>query len=210
MSDRPMTPDEFRTATGVDGPTVERLGVYGELLHKWQRSFNLVGRDTLNDPWRRHMLDSAQLFPLLPRDGGALVDLGSGAGFPGLVLAIMGGAAVHLVESNGKKCAFLAEVIRSTGADAEIHQGRIESIRRIEAKTVTARALAPLPRLLGYASKFGYESTRYLFLKGRRWEAELTESQKNWTMTASSVPSLTEPGGVILRLEGLTRRHDSE
>ena len=124
-------PEAFAAACDVSRETLARLELYAELLGRWNRAINLVGKRTLDDLWRRHFLDSAQLLPLLPPLDGrprVLADLGSGAGFPGRVLAILGAVLVHLVESDLKKATFLREVARATGAPASVHAARIESL----------------------------------------------------------------------------------
>ena len=128
--------------------------LYLELLGRWQRAINLVGPATLADPWRRHVLDFGQLLAHLPAPAGPLVDLGSGAGFPGLVLALLGVPEVALIESDRRKAAFLREVARATGAEVAVHAERIEVCTPWPAAVVTARALAPLPRLLPLAEPF--------------------------------------------------------
>ena len=138
-----MGPIEFQAKSGVSRETLERLTIYADLLVKWQAKINLVGPETLADLWSRHMLDSAQLFPLIRPDAKRLVDLGSGAGFPGLVLGVMGAPDVHLVESDARKCAFLREAARLTGTTVTIHNKRIEQVAPLGADVVTARALAP-------------------------------------------------------------------
>lgn len=200
-------PAAFQAATDVSRETLERLETYAALLRKWAPRINLVGASSLDDLWRRHMLDSAQLWPLLPPAAANLVDFGSGAGFPGMVLAIMGQPDVHLIESNGKKCAFLREVARTTGTAVSIHDVRAEALTPFPAAVVTARALAALPILLDYAEPFLTPNSICLFLKGRRFEEELTETQKKWNITYHIVSSLTEPEGGILRLEAVTRVH---
>ena len=125
-----LTPAEFQAASGVPDSVLAGLVAYGGLLKKWQQRMNLVGRGSLDDVWRRHMLDSAQLHGLLPAAARTVVDIGSGAGFPGMVLAIMGGVRVHLVESNRRKCAFLEAVIRETGAGAVVHNARAETLSK--------------------------------------------------------------------------------
>lgn len=200
-----MTPTEFRDATGVSRETLRRLEIYAGLLEKWNRSINLVGRGTIDDLWRRHMLDSAQLFPLIPPEAQTLVDLGSGAGFPGLVLAIMGVPDVHLIESDKRKCAFLREVARQTGAAVTIHAARIDETPEIEADLVTARALANLPELLDLAEKFTSKHSILLFLKGRRVDEELTRARERWNMRARKIPSQTDSDGIILGLEAISR-----
>jgi 16S rRNA (guanine527-N7)-methyltransferase len=209
----PLGPEEFQRETGVSRETLLRLTVYADLLTEWTRAINLVSRASLGDLWRRHMLDSAQLSPLLPRAPArrprAIVDLGSGAGFPGLVLAILGAGDLHLVESDRRKAAFLREVVRETGCPARIHATRIEEMAPVPTDVVTARACAPLAELLGYAYKFpGQVSGRRpccLFLKGRRVEEELTEARKRWKMKVEPFPSRTDPGGTILRIGLLNR-----
>ncbi|MGB1548687.1 MAG: 16S rRNA (guanine(527)-N(7))-methyltransferase RsmG, partial [Alphaproteobacteria bacterium] len=160
---------------------------------------------SLADPWRRHFLDSAQLFPLLPKDTRSLVDLGSGAGFPGLVLGVLGVPEVHLVESDGRKCAFLREVARETGVSATIHIGRIEDLSPWPADVVTARALAPLDSLLSLALPFLDLGAAGLFLKGKSVFEELTEAKKSWKMAIKQFPSQSDPDGVILRLGNVQR-----
>jgi 16S rRNA (guanine527-N7)-methyltransferase len=208
-----LSPEDFGAATNVSRETLARLELYAGLLEKWTRSINLVGRDSLADLWRRHMLDSAQLLPLLPpapvgRER-VLVDLGSGAGFPGLVLAILGAGEVHLIESDGRKAAFLREAARETGVAATIHNLRIEALPAFAADVVTARACAPLSKLLGYAEPFvrsadaGRPGGTALFLKGRRVDEELTDSAEKWKMRVERFPSRSDPEGTILRLKFL-------
>ncbi len=131
---------------------MERLTIYAERLIRWNTRINLVGAASMADPWRRHMLDSAQLVDHLPARATELVDLGSGAGFPGLVLAIISGLRTHLIEADTRKAAFLREAVRLTGASATVHSIRIENLEPFPVDVITARALAPLPALLVYAS----------------------------------------------------------
>lgn len=192
-----------------------RLEIYAALLAKWQPAINLVGRDTLPDLWRRHMLDSAQLaehIPAVGSDGEALTiaDLGSGAGFPGLVLAIMAGDAgrrwqLHLVESDARKCAFLATVARETKTEVKIHTARIEKLAAFPADIVTARALAPLDVLLGYAEPFLMPSSHCLFLKGAAAADELTAAAKSWKMAVEQLPSRSGPAGNLLHIRDISR-----
>src|SRR5262247_2849484 len=147
-------PADLAADVDVSRETIDRLSAYAALLVKWQSRINLVSAATLADLWRRHMLDSAQLFPLLPPNTQAVVDLGSGAGFPGLVLAILGIPEVHLIESDQRKCVFLAEAARVADASPIIHNKRIEQLEGLSAEVVTARACAPLDQLLTYAQRF--------------------------------------------------------
>ncbi len=195
----------FAKLTGVSRETLDHLAKYVELLNSWTRRINLVGRDTLGDVWRRHILDSAQLFPLIPREARRLVDLGSGAGLPGLVLSIMGVPEVHLIESDGRKAVFLREAVRVTGAPAIIHAQRIDRVPVFAADVVTARALAPLSELLAISERFLGPQTVCLFPKGRMVEEELTEAAKAWHIRLDRQPSLTDPSGCILRLEAIAR-----
>lgn len=201
----PMTPEEFAAATDVSRETLERLERYAALLVKWNRRINLVGRATIDDLWRRHMLDSAQLLPLIPDGAGSLIDLGSGAGFPGLVLAICGVENVHLIESDRKKCAFLREAAREAGAGVTIHNRRIEEVESFQADIVTSRALAPLSKLLDMAGPFTAKHSILLFLKGKHADEELTAAAKEWNMRVDQIPSHTDPEGMILRLEAISR-----
>jgi 16S rRNA (guanine527-N7)-methyltransferase len=201
----PLTPAEFAGLVPVSRETLERLEAFAALLTAWNQRLNLVGRGTVEDLWRRHILDSAQLHPLIPPGAETLVDLGSGAGFPGVVLAIMGGPAVHLVESDQRKCVFLREAIRVTGAQATVHPVRIEAAPPLKADVVTARALAPLDKLLDLAQRFLKPDTMCLFLKGRTAAEELTAARESWEMTVEPLPSRSDQTGSILRLTNIER-----
>lgn len=201
----PLTPEAFAELTDVSRETSARLETYLALLTRWQRAINLVGPATLADPWRRHFLDSAQLSRYLPENAHAIYDLGSGAGFPGLVLAIMGQVGIHLVESDLRKVQFLRDVARSLELQVEIHARRIEELPKGCADVVTARALAPLPRLLDLAAPLMGPESICLFLKGRRASDELTEVRKCWRMSAQSFPSLSDSSASVLKLWDITR-----
>jgi 16S rRNA (guanine527-N7)-methyltransferase len=203
--DAPLGAEGFADEFPVSRETLARLGAYVALLERWSGRINLVGRDTLADPWRRHVLDSAQLLPLIPAGAGSLIDLGSGAGLPGLVLAILGVEGVGLVEADAKKCAFLREAARVTETAVRIHHARIEAIRTVTSDVVTARALAPLDRLLPLAAPFLAPGGMCLFPKGARAADELTLARRDWTMVAELVPSRSDPRGVVLRLEQVVR-----
>jgi len=204
-----MTAAEFQATCRVADEALQRLQAHLALLRKWQRAVSLVGVATLKDPWRRHYLDSAQLLPLLPSAAKVVCDIGSGAGFPSLVLAILdhgGGRKYHLVESSERKCAFLREANRITGAGAIIHHSRVEKLPRIFADVVVARAVAPLEKLMDLAIFVLSDHGQCLFLKGKAWRGELTEARKRWIMKESSLDSLSDPTGTILRLEAISRR----
>lgn len=203
---KPLSADGFARAAGVSRETLHRLESYVALLDKWGRRINLVSRASMADVWRRHMLDSAQILGHLPPNCRRLVDFGSGAGFPGLVLAILGVEGVELVESDGRKCAFLAEAARITGARVTIHNRRIEALTPSPADAITARACAPLSRLLQYAEPMWAPHTRMIALKGVHIDKELTAATKYWNMNVERYPSLTDPKAVVLCIRHL--RHD--
>jgi 16S rRNA (guanine527-N7)-methyltransferase len=196
----------------VSRETLKRLEDLVDLLIVSQRRTNLVANSTLDHVWSRHVVDSLQLLPLAP---GAKVfaDLGSGAGFPGLVIAcaLAGqlGAHVHLVESTGKKANFLREAIRITGAPATVHGERIEEFaKKFDGRpdAVTARALAPLPQLLALAAPLLKSGVLGLFPKGQDVEAELTAASKSWSIGYDLAPSKTEPAARIVIVKSLSRR----
>ncbi len=204
----PLGPEDFCRVANVSRETLEPLKLYADLLTKWQARINLVGQKTLTDVWRRHFLDSAQLWRLIGPASASVIDLGSGAGFPGLVLAMLGAprvADVALIESDARKCAFLNEVIRQTGAPARVINRRIETVSLAPAPYVTARACAALPKLLSYAQPLMQEDGTALFLKGARVDEELTEARKEWTMQTVRHTSLSDPSGTILELRDIRR-----
>jgi 16S rRNA (guanine527-N7)-methyltransferase len=195
----------FAEIVPVSRETLSRLEAYAALLTRWSERINLVGRDTLGDLWRRHFLDSAQLRPLVPDGARSLVDLGSGAGFPGLVLAILGMSGVELVEAVSRKAAFLREAARVTEAKVMIRACRIAAVPPHPVDVVTARALAPLDRLIDLARPFLGADTVCLFPKGERAGQELTLARKSWTMSALLHQSVADPRGVVLRLQQVIR-----
>jgi 16S rRNA (guanine527-N7)-methyltransferase len=207
---RPLSREAFGEQLGVSRETLERLTVFLDLLCRWQPAINLVGSATLADPWRRHVLDSAQLAAHVPAEAADLVDLGSGAGFPGMVLALLGVRGVHLIEGDRRKAQFLREVARTTDAPATIHAVRIEQMPGWPAAVVTARALAPLPRLLELADRFLVSDSVGLFLKGKSVERELTDARANWHMVSEMFPSLSGPTGMVLKLRGICRARDRQ
>lgn len=194
---------------GVSRETRERLDIYADLLRKWQRSINLVGPRTIGDLWNRHFTDSAQLLPLLPSALApatrVLVDFGSGAGFPGLVLAILGAGEVHLIESDQRKATFLREVARATGTPVTVHAKRIEQVAPFPVDAVSARALAPLNDLLGFAAPFLRSDSLCLFPKGQMAEDELSAASKTWNMTVDRIQSVTDSSATILRISRVSR-----
>ncbi|MDE2227603.1 MAG: 16S rRNA (guanine(527)-N(7))-methyltransferase RsmG [Alphaproteobacteria bacterium] len=197
-----MTPEGFAKLTGVSRETLERFQAYVTLLTAWNRRINLVGPNTIGDIWRRHILDSAQLMPLLPDEARVVVDIGSGAGLPGLILSILGVPEVHLIESDQRKAVFLREAQRVTGAPVTIHAQRAERLAPLPADAVVARAIAPVDNILLMVDKFLTPYTICLFLKGKGIEQELTRLPSALKMKARILPSRSDPTGRILRLEG--------
>jgi 16S rRNA (guanine527-N7)-methyltransferase len=193
--------------TPVSRETEERLDRYVELLLRWQTKINLVSPSTLRELWTRHVADSLQLIPLAPQ-ARIWADLGSGGGFPGLPIALAGeaGTRVHLIESNGKKAAFLREAVRVTGARAVVHQERAEKFGESCAETVhvvTARAVAPLKTLCDQAFPVLRRGAIGVFPKGQDVDVELTHAAKYWRLDASTVPSKTSPAGSIVVIRSL-------
>ena len=203
-----FSPKEFAARTNVSRETLARLKAYAGLLTDWNARHNMVAKSTLPGLWHRHMWDSAQLLPLIPENARTVADLGSGAGFPGLVLAAMRpGLEVTLHEATTKKCAFLQAAADRMGVRVEIHNARLEDLARQPFDVVTARALAPLPLLLGYAHRFTGPNTVCLFLKGQNVGPELTEASKYWSMKASQVQSQTDASAAIVTVRELGPRH---
>ena len=196
----------------VSRETRERLEIYEALLRRHQRRTNLVSAASLPALWTRHFLDSAQLAPLLADDAsGHTVDVGSGAGFPGMVLAIVDGARRYsLVEANGKRCAFLREVADATGTAVSVIEGRLEApeVRAAlaPAGTIVARACAPLAQLLGLVFPVLESHTYCIFPKGRRYRSELDAARRRWNFRADIVPSRTAAEARILRISDVERR----
>jgi 16S rRNA (guanine527-N7)-methyltransferase len=207
---QPLSPKAFAERLGVSRETLERLTIHLELLRRWQPAINLVGQASLADPWRRHFLDSAQLAPLVPHAVTGGIDVGSGAGFPGMVLALLGVPGLQLIESDKRKAQFLREVARETGAPVTIHAERIEHLQPWPSDVVTARALAPLPRLLQLVEPFLSSDSVCLFLKGGTVAHELTHARVSWHMMAQRLPSLAHPTGVVLKLQGVRRARDRQ
>lgn len=216
-----MTPDEFARLFDVSRETIGRLETYADLLKQWQRTINLVAPKTLDDVWHRHFADSAQLYRLIPEHARELVDLGSGAGFPGLVLAIIGAEQssssdrsdalrVRLVESDTRKAAFLRDVTRRTGIAVDIMSTRIESITNsaslASVDVVTSRALAPLPRLLELSEPLFASDTVGLFLKGKAVNDEIDAEQRTWSFDLALKESVTDADARIAVISHLKRK----
>lgn len=208
-------PEALAGIVDVPRETIDRLSAYVVLLRKWQPAENLVAPSTLGTLWRRHVADSAQLVPLFP-DARTWLDLGSGGGFPGLVVACLvagrPGAHVHLVESNARKCAFLRRVASEAKLPVTVHHGRIETVLRdwrAPVEVLTARALAPLAELLRLAEPVlaaGAPGVRAAFHKGRDFRREIEEATQSWTFDLVNHKSRIDADGVILEIAHLARK----
>ena len=200
----PMSAEDFQIHLNVPRETMDKFIIFSELLKKWQKSINLVSNNTLSDMWRRHFFDSAQLINFIPeRENTVILDLGSGAGFPGLVLSILGVSRVHLVEAVGKKCYFMNHVIRDTGINAIVHNERIEKMTPFPVDTITSRACADIGTLLQLTASFRGEKTECLFLKGERWQEEIQTAQKKYSFNVKKQASKSEESGMVLSLSNI-------
>lgn len=219
-----MTPEQFAETYDVSRETLTKLMAYQALLGKWQKSVNLVGPNTLAHFWQRHAADSAQIMryapstSTTPNAAKTWLDLGSGGGLPGLVLAIMlaeknPAAHMHFIESDRKKAGFLRAVIADTGLTATVHHARIEAVAAAkppalaEIDVITARALAPLSDLLGLLVPFCNSSTVALVHKGRNWQEELTASEQYWKLNVTAQLSETDAAARILEISAVTPRN---
>ena len=199
------TYEKFSSHVFVSRETYDRLCLFQKILIKWQKSINLISKNTIENTWERHFLDSAQLYKFVRDIEGNIIDFGSGAGFPGMVLAIMGKKNIHLVESDYKKCVFLKEIAMLTETDITIHNCRIEELNFINVDLVTCRALASLKNLIHYVEVFinkslgeRQEYPKLLFLKGKSYFSEIIELSKIKKISFEEYPSITDKDGRIL------------
>lgn len=202
------TREEFQTRTGASVDRMAELDRFRDMLAETNAVMNLVGPDTLPDFWSRHAWDSAQLLAMAP-EAKTWADLGAGAGFPGLILAILlkdnPDAHIWLIDSLGKRCRFLSAVVETLELPATVIHGRAEDQKDIAVDVVTARAVAPMERLLGYAQPYMKRGAQAVFLKGERAEEELREARKSWQFTHELVPSQSDARGRIVRIGSLRR-----
>tara|TARA_R110000824_G_scaffold118960_14_gene271920 strand:- start:39573 stop:40226 length:654 start_codon:yes stop_codon:yes gene_type:complete len=205
-----IDPESFFAASGVSRETMERLEAYEALLLKWQKSINLVSSATLTHLWARHMWDSAQLAFIAPKATRLWVDVGCGAGFPGLVVAAIlrdrPNFRMQLVESDQRKCIFLREAARIMDLPVEVHTSRIEKWEYGQGPKpdiISARALASLGQILSWTSPFWGKETIGLFLKGQTAHQELTETRKDWIFDVETMASQSDGSGMVLKLWGL-------
>lgn len=199
-----MSPEAFVVAchpfTFVSHETLDKLKIYVELLHKWQSKINLVSASTLGDVWQRHIFDSAQLLHYI-RAEDRVVDFGSGAGFPAMVLSLMGVQQVTVIESDQRKIAFLQEVARQTQSSVVLINKRIEQVDPFSVDVITARAFASLSDILDHASGWWQPATKGVFLKGKNVKEELTAAQAKWHIKFQCDRSCADPDGSVLIIE---------
>jgi len=201
-------PEQFAAFANVSRETLARLKLYGSMLEDWNARQNLVSRASLKQAWLRHFWDSAQIAQFVPPGARSLVDLGSGAGFPGMILAELfktRDLRIVLYESTEKKRNFLTAVAKRLNLAVEIRSDRIEETKPEPFDVITARACAPLPKLLGYTQSFWQDQTVALFLKGQNVASELTDAHKCWKMSVYKHPSRSSSTGVVLEIRGLRR-----
>ena len=202
------TREDFQARTGASAERMAELDRFREMLTETNAVMNLVGPDTLPDFWSRHAWDSAQLLEMAP-EANTWADLGAGAGFPGLILAILlkdnPDAHVWLIDSLRKRCRFLSTVVETLELPATVIHGRAEEQDDVDVDAVTARALAPMERLLGYAQPYLQHGAQAVFLKGERAEEELREAWKSWHFTHELRPSQSDPRGRIVHIGSLRR-----
>ncbi|QUJ76183.1 16S rRNA (guanine(527)-N(7))-methyltransferase RsmG [Sulfitobacter albidus] len=194
--------------SNVSRETFARLKTFEGLVAKWTKRINLVSKSDSAEIWQRHILDSAQIFDLAPREG-LWLDIGSGGGFPGLVCAILdadgGRREFALVDSDQRKCAFLRSAARELDLNVKVYAERIEELPAQGAAVLSARALGPLDTLLGFAERHLDPGGVALFPKGARWEKEVDEARNQWSYDLKTTTSLTNPDATILRITELTR-----
>jgi 16S rRNA (guanine527-N7)-methyltransferase len=203
-------PEDARRLTGVSRETLARVQSYLGVLDAWRDRINLIGPGEGRHLWRRHVLDSLQLVGQIPGDATKIVDLGSGAGFPGLLIACAmaerSGVSVTLVEKSVRKSQFLQAAIAEVGLPARVTNARIEEAPHERYDLLTARALAPLPKLLGYADVWLKPSGKALLMKGKDTAAELAEARADWTFEMSDRASLSSPEGRVLEISSISPR----
>ncbi|AJE44927.1 16S rRNA (guanine(527)-N(7))-methyltransferase RsmG [Celeribacter indicus] len=194
----------------VSRETLEQLEQYHRLLRKWTPAINLVAKSTMEDVWDRHFVDSAQVFGLVPRHEALWVDLGSGGGFPGLVCAVLARelspeTRFVLVESDMRKATFLRTVARELALEAEVICDRVEKVPPLGAEILSARALAPLPKLLDYAARHLGPAGIAVFLKGESFREEICKAQDDWRFAYEEIRSQTDEAAMILRIGDIER-----
>ena len=203
--------DDFCSIQYVSRETYEKFKIFNETLIKWQKSINLISSSTLENIWSRHILDSAQLYKYTQSINGNILDFGSGAGFPGLILAMMGNKNINAVESDEKKCIFMKEVARLSNTKIKVHNSRIEKLKFINPELITARALAPLKNLIEYVENYMIKKDnpkqnfpKLLFLKGKNYKQELLELKQFRNFDVTVTPSMSDEFGKILYIKNIS------
>ena len=192
---------------GFSQEGLDHLELYVQLLLKWNKSINLIGKSTEEDIWKRHILDSAQLIEFLPRRDLTVTDFGSGAGFPGMVLAAWGVKEIHLIESDNKKCIFLAEAKRVMSlTNVLIYNSRIENLTQIRTEIITSRAFASISSILELSEPYMYKDSLQLLLKGDKVTTELEEAYQHWNMDVTLHKSITDGRGNIVIMKNIMRK----
>ena len=200
---------EFDFNLGVSRETIDRLKVFEKLVLKWSKTINLISKADQHKIWERHIVDSLQIYPLLPKNIKNYVDFGSGGGFPGFVLSILLNAAdlqtsIHLVESDKRKSAFLRTINRELSLNVRVYSSRIEGLKLQQVDVITARAVAPLDILLRLSSLHINKNTICIFPKGKNWKKEVKKAQKQWKFDLEVIKSKTQAGAVVLKMGSIT------
>tara|TARA_B100000902_G_C26963239_1_gene741574 strand:- start:91 stop:759 length:669 start_codon:yes stop_codon:yes gene_type:complete len=196
-----FTSREFHNIFSTTDSAISKLKEFEKILTIWNKDINLISKSTEPHIWWRHIADTAQLVNLVSIKSKVIIDMGSGAGFPGIILSILGSPEVHLVESVGKKANFLKYVIKALSLDAKVHHSRIEALKPFKVDIVTARALAPLDKLLELSQKFIGKDTLQLYFKGDKFNIELDEARKKWIFDFKTYKSLTNPSSRIIEVK---------
>ena len=202
--------NDFCLLLNVSRETYEKFVIFHKTLIKWQNSINLISKKSTDNVWERHFLDSAQLYKITKNIDGNIIDFGSGAGFPGMILAMMGNKNIHLVESDQKKCTFLREVSMLSETNVTVHNNRIENLKFFDVELITARALAPLNKLIDYAEAFTNKSStnkilpKLLFLKGKSYKKEMFELNDRQSFSIEEFESITDNFGKILYINKIS------
>jgi len=204
MTNSDFSYDDFIGYKNVPRGTFLRLQLFTELLKKWQKTINLISQSTISNIWNRHIIDSAQLIDFIK--GNSVIDIGSGAGFPGLILAILGVGEVTLVESDGRKAAFLREAARVTNSNVVIKNQRVEEVSLPDSSTITARGFASVNDTLYSLNNTLNNSHNILLLKGKNYNQEITEARLHWLFDCDVIPSITDKEAAILSLTHISRK----
>ena len=203
-----MNKEEILTKFSIHSRQEKNLQKYIDSIIKYNFHTNLVGKSTLADPWSKHILDCLQLVPFIKNKNYSILDMGTGAGLPGVILSLAGYKNVSLVDSNGKKIKFLKTIKEDLGLNLNIILGRLEKLHNLRFDIITSRALAKLDILFGYSQNFIKKNTVLIFLKGKTVNEEILEAKKNWKFNFQKYRSVSDSRGVILVIERLSKTND--